>query len=103
VLLKGIAALYDVPFELLVQRFVEANYGIEVRVRAPGTGSSMEADVLDPTLTRVIDLETRVAQYQSTISELRDIVDRSGLVKVTSEKKSALRSRERRAQFQGRS
>ena len=30
VLLAGIAALYDVPFELLVQRFVEANYGIEV-------------------------------------------------------------------------
>jgi transcriptional regulator with XRE-family HTH domain len=78
-LLAGIAALYDVPFELLVQRFVEANYGVEVRVRATGAGPSRESDVVDPTLTRVIDLESRVAKYQSTISELRDIVERAGI------------------------
>ena len=71
-LLAGIAALYDVPFELLVQRFVEANYGVEVRVRAEG-----EAHAIDPTLARVMDLETRVAKYQSTFGELRDIVDRA--------------------------
>ena len=78
-LLAGIAALYDVPFELLVQRFVEANYGVEVRVRATGAEPSRESDVVDPTLTRVIDLESRVAKYQSTISELRDIVERAGI------------------------
>jgi transcriptional regulator with XRE-family HTH domain len=80
-LLAGIAALYDVPFELLVQRFVEANYGVEVRVRATGAEPSRESDVVDPTLTRVIDLESRVAKYQSTISELRDIVERAGIAR----------------------
>lgn len=88
-LLAGIAALYDVPFELLVQRFVAANYGVEVRVRAPGTGRSPETGGSDPTLARVIDLETRVAKYQSTIAELRDIVDRAGTAKVEPEKKGS--------------
>jgi hypothetical protein len=72
-LLKAVATLYDVPFELLVQRFVEANYGVSVKV-ATGDGGRPPTD---PTLARVRDLESRVAQYQSTIAELRDIVDRA--------------------------
>ena len=87
VLLAGVAALYDVPFELLVQRFVEANYGVEVRVRGAGSGPSPESNVFDPTLSRVMDLETRVAQYQSTISELRDIVERAAIAAAASQKK----------------
>ena len=86
--LAGIAALYDVPFELLVQRFVEANYGIEVRVQASGAGPSQETEVVDPTLARLTDLEARVAQYQSTLGELRDIVDRAGIAKARDEKES---------------
>jgi hypothetical protein len=31
-LLEGVAALYDVPFAMLVQRFIEANYGSGVKV-----------------------------------------------------------------------
>lgn len=72
-LLEGVAALYDVPFVLLVQRFVEANYGVGVKVvEAEG-----EQQASNPTLARVIELETRVARYQSTFGELRDIVDRA--------------------------
>lgn len=72
-LLEGVATLYEVPFEMLVQRFVEANYGVGVKVTI-GEGAARPAD---PTLARVLDLETRVAQYQSTITELRIIVDRA--------------------------
>jgi transcriptional regulator with XRE-family HTH domain len=86
VLLAGIASLYDVPFEMLVQRFVEANYGVEIQVRASGTSSS-ESATFNPTLARVMELEARVAKYQSTIGELRSIVERSGVARRVDEKK----------------
>ena len=73
-LLEGIASLYDVPFEMLVQRFVEANYGVDVKV-----ASSDAPNAANPTLERVIELESRVARYQSTLGELRDIVERARL------------------------
>lgn len=86
-LLAGVAALYDLPFELLVQRFVEANYGVVVLVRATGTSPSPDTGAVDPTLARVIDLEARVAKYQSTFGELRDIVDRAAAGSNPSDKK----------------
>lgn len=71
-LLESIATLYDVPFEMLVQRFVEANYGVGVKVQGSEAPTSA-----NPTLSRVIELESRVAQYQSVMGALRDIVERA--------------------------
>lgn len=71
-LLEGVATLYDVPFEMLVQRFVEANYGVDVKVAGAEAPTAA-----NPTLERVIELESRVARYESTLGELRDIVERA--------------------------
>ena len=77
-LLVAIATLYEVPFELLVQQFVRANYNVTVRVtRLEGDSTARNQSNIDPVLERLSILEHRVAQYESTLGELRHIVARS--------------------------
>lgn len=95
--LRDLAALYELPYEELVRRFVEHRYGLTRRdlvrhsedqtsnLPTEGGSPDVPASVSRSLVSEVVELRNRVARYEALVDPLQDVASR--LVKMARDSK----------------